>query len=153
MVADWAWSWRHDKLSLTVRRQDTLRAISAKGCATVVSDGFLKVSSVTSLSHQQIYDANKEMHYNNNNKFLYSAFHTNRINALYISALVIGPYSALTIPILHLVTYYKWLTNTIKRKQQISVLGVVTSSLTKAKIPHWHCDCVTNPWTTLDVSA
>ena len=32
---------------------------------------------------------------NNNNQFLYSAFHNNRINALYISALVIGPMTSL----------------------------------------------------------
>ena len=32
---------------------------------------------------------------NYNNQFLYSAFHNNRINALYISALVIGPITSL----------------------------------------------------------
>ena len=35
------------------------------------------------------------LHNNNNNQFLYSAFHNNRINALYISALVIGPITSL----------------------------------------------------------
>ena len=34
---------------------------------------------------------------NNNYKFLYSAIHNNRLNALYISALVIGPIASLLI--------------------------------------------------------
>ena len=43
-------------------------------------------SKVEVLTHSENNNNN-----NNNNKFLYSAFHNNRINALYASALVMGP--------------------------------------------------------------
>ena len=45
--------------------------------------------------HNQLWSSIIGLWFNNNNQFLYSAFHNNRINALYISALVIGPITSL----------------------------------------------------------